>query len=196
MRTRVLAMAATGMATAVLAFGATSASAATGVDGFTIIHASQGTQVHHCEKVGADSQGNQAIICVDINTNTWHNADSEEYWGEAQSQTEAYCQKNGVIEACKALVVEGEYATPLESQTYNSACGTDVGLDACGSGRLYGYSKWYLTSPASNYNCGSAPQSDSDVWSLAVKGIRWDLPSGTRVNLGSNYSSGHYYVCY
>jgi len=48
----------------------TPASAATGTDGFTILYASQGNIAHHCEVIGSDSYGSEAIVCVDILTGT------------------------------------------------------------------------------------------------------------------------------
>ena len=186
----------TALASAALAFGATSATADTGVDGFTIIHGDAKTQVHHCIVAGGDIYGNEAVICVDINSSIWWDPQNGgQYWGTGQAQTEAMCERNNVLEACESIAVRGEYATPLENQTYGSGCGTSIGDAPCGSGRLYGYSKTFATSP--NYNCGSAPDSNADVWSLAVQpGTIWQLPSGAFVTLGSNYSTGHYYVCY
>ena len=187
------------MSTVAFAGIATSANAATGADGFTIIHASAGDAVHHCIKAGSDSYGDEAIICVDINTKTWYDPQDGEYWGEAQSQLEAYCQNDGVIGQCEGITMAGEYANALDSYTYGSSCGT-VNEGACPVGRKYAYSNWYLTSP--NYNCGSTADTVANVWSLAraIK-TQWVLPtSGITITLdygsNGNYSSGHYYVCY
>ncbi len=54
--------------TAALVGMTTSASAATGDDGFSILDASAGNQAHVCEILGTDDDYHEAIVCVDINT--------------------------------------------------------------------------------------------------------------------------------
>lgn len=56
------------------------ASAATGVDGFTILYAAEGNTAHHREVIGSDSLGNEGVVCADILTGTT----STDYWSKGR----------------------------------------------------------------------------------------------------------------
>jgi hypothetical protein len=63
------------------------ASATTGTDGFTILHAGYGDSAHVCGVVGSDD-GYQAVVCADIITSEVTPTDYYAY-----GQIWAYCQK-------------------------------------------------------------------------------------------------------
>lgn len=167
----------------------TPASAATGTDGFTILYAGEGNVAHHCEVIGSDSYGSEAIVCVDILTGT----ESTDYW--AHGQIEAFCQKNGVTEQCAQVDVTGTWANGAgeDSGMGTWVCGHQFG--ACSTGRNYLTSSTMYYSSASG--CSSEPNSIYDVWTVATTvEFRIELPvSDSWIYLGSNYSTGHYYVC-
>ena len=176
--------AAAGMMTAAVS----PASAATGTDGFTILYASQGNIAHHCEVIGSDSYGSEAIVCVDILTGTG----STYYW--SRGQIEAFCYKNGVTEQCAQVDTEGTWANGAGANSGMGqwVCGHQFG--ACSTGRNYLTSRVLYYSSASG--CSSETNSTYDVWTVATQGTEIELPvSGKWVYLGSNYSTGHYWVC-
>src|ERR1700730_2373112 len=164
------------------------ASAATGTDGFTILYASQGNIAHHCEVIGSDSYGSEAIVCVDILTGTG----STYYWSRAQ--IEAFCYKNGVTEQCAQVDVTGTWANG-SVKNYGMGqwvCGHQFG--ACATGRNNVISAALYYSSASG--CSSETNSTYDVWTVATQGTEIELPVSAKwVYLGSNYSTGHYWVC-
>lgn len=164
------------------------ASAATGTDGFTILYASQGNIAHHCEVIGSDSYGSEAIVCADILTGTG----STDYWSRAQ--IEAFCYKNGVTEQCAQVDVTGTWANGT-GKNYGMGqwvCGHQFG--ACATGRNNVISGALYYSSASG--CSSETNSTYDVWTVATQGTEIELPVSAKwVYLGSNYSTGHYWVC-
>jgi hypothetical protein len=195
----------TGMAVALAVVAcaafATRADAATGTDGFTIIHASDGAAVHGCHILGTDDDYHEAIVCVDINTMTYDG------YAYAQGEVEAYCQDdNGTVVQCANITVEGEASDATgTSSTYYKYCGHEHG--ACPTGRLYDYlsSDWIVTSAEGDSTCGQNPDSDANFWSIAVGGYTTiELPGSddtytladTAPNDGENQSTGHYYVCW
>lgn len=81
----------------------TTASAATGADGFTILDASAGNQAHVCHILGTDDDYHEAIVCVDINTKV--SGDQV----LIQGQLEAYCQDdNGTVVQCANIMDGGK----------------------------------------------------------------------------------------
>jgi hypothetical protein len=168
----------------------TPASAATGTDGFPILYAGEGNIAHNCEVIGSDSDGNEAIVCVDILTGTG----STDYW--AQGRIEAFCYKNGVTVQCAQVDVSGTWAngTGIDDGIGQWVCGHQFG--ACSAGRNYITAAWtnYYSSAS---GCSSEPNSTYDVWTVVTAGLTGiELPvSGKWVYVGSNYSTGHHYVC-
>jgi hypothetical protein len=199
-RTTARTVAAVFMAAIALAGVTTKASAATGTDGFTILHASDHDAVHTCLILGTDDDYHEAIVCVDINTMTY---DGEAY---AQAEVEAYCQtKAGADVQCANITAEGEYANATLSQPiqFNASCGHQHG--SCPTGREYLKSSYDATSAEGDSSCGKVADSNAQVWAVAL-GIQTtiELPgsddsytlAGTSPNDGDNESTGHYYVCY
>ncbi len=84
----------------------TSASAATGRDGFGILNASAANQAHVCQILGTDAYDHQEIVCVDINTKV--SGDQV----LVQGQVEAYCQDdNGTDVQCANIMSGGEISS-------------------------------------------------------------------------------------
>jgi hypothetical protein len=166
----------------------TPASANTGTDGFPILYASQGNTAHHCESLGSDSRGSEAVVCVDILTGTT----STDYW--AEGRIEAFCYRNGVTEQCAQVDITGTWASGagIISGMGQWVCGHQFG--ACTSGRPS------ITTHAHDYDsasgCSTQPNSLYDMWTVATGGTEIELPvTGKWFYLGSNYSTGHYYIC-
>lgn len=167
----------------------TPASAATGVDGFTILYAAEGNTAHHCEVIGSDSLGNEGVICADILTGTT----STNYW--SKGRMELICTKGGVAEQCAQVDAWGEWSNGAGADDPFGGwyCGHQFG--ACSTGRNY------VTSPFPLYyssasGCSSEPNTTFDVWMVVTQGTKIELPgSGKWVTLTSNYSGGHYWVC-
>ena len=196
------------IAVAVVSFAATttSADAATGADGFTIINASHyandKTVVHLCRILGTDDDYHEAVLCVDINTMTY---DGEAF---AQGEVEALCQDdNGDPVQCANITVEGEFADGTgTTSTYYAYCGHQHG--ACPTGRLYDYvsTDWLATGAEGDGSCGKNADSDANFWSIANgiyttielpgSGDTYTLDADTAANDGNNLSTGHYYICY
>jgi hypothetical protein len=203
-RTAVKAGIAIAMAVAACSAFTTSANAATGTDGFTIIHASDyangTTVVHECHILGTDDDYHEAIVCVDINTMTYDG------YAYAQGEVEAYCQDdNGDDVQCANITVEGEYSNGADGvvTSYYDYCGHQYG--SCPTGRLYDDSSYDVTSAEGDSSCGTETDSDAQVWSIAVGTYTTiELPgsddtytlAATSPNDGNNQSSGHYYICY
>jgi hypothetical protein len=188
------------MAAAAIAATTTGANAATGADGFPIIHASTGGVAHTCHILGTDDDYHEAIVCVDINTMTY---DGEAF---AQSEVEAYCQTTGgTVVQCANILAEGEISTggTFGSLSYNKDCGHQYG--ACPTGRMTFEGGWVAVSPEGDSSCGQVLDSNAQVWSLAIGGAtEIELPgsddsyllSNTSPNDGANESTGHYFVCW
>jgi hypothetical protein len=204
-RTAVKAGIAIAMAIAACSAFTTSANAATGTDGFTIIHASDyandTTVVHECDILGTDDDYHEAIICVDINTMTYDG------YAYAQGEVEAYCQDdNGDDVQCANITVKGEFADGSgTTSTYYANCGHQYG--SCPTGRLYDYysGDYLVTSAEGDSSCGTEVDSDANFWSVAIGTYTTiELPgsddtytlAATSPNDGNNESTGHYYICY
>jgi hypothetical protein len=168
-------------------------SASTGADGFPIISASSDGQVHHCEVIGS-ADGYQAVVCADIVTLYF---DSTAY--ESGGVIEAYCQTDsGTVVRCANIYAEGVFANAAGGQGLagSYACGHTYG--ACPSGRaLIGSDKNYDYSDGAP-SCSDNADSTHDVWTVvyAYNNTQIELPvSNHTFELGSNFSSGHDYVC-
>jgi hypothetical protein len=181
------------------------ASAATGADGFSILYASQGdtAMAHKCGVVGS-ADGYQAVVCADIVTSEVTPSDYYSY-----GQIWAYCQKGSGSTAvnvqCAQVEFDGTFADAAEGVrgTVGSwVCGHQYG--ACSTSRnelsMYNSRIQYT----SNSGCGSDPNTNHDVWTNVDQGAEIELPvsdkwvyleSGSGANDGSNFSTGHYYVC-
>jgi hypothetical protein len=168
------------------------ATAATGPDGFTILDADSGNVAHHCEVLGTNGNGVQAVVCVDIDTY----GDSSGYY--ATGAIEAYCQDGSAsyLVACSYIHIDGIFANQDSgATTAGYTCNGD-----CPSGRKILYVTTYDYTGGAN--CTSS--SGHDVWTEAAGDTVMDTPDigswsiGTAyhtANDGSNYSSGHYWVC-
>jgi hypothetical protein len=189
------------MAAVAIAGTTVNASAATGPDGFPIIHASAGGAAHTCTILGTDDDYHEAIVCVDINTMT---SGGEAF---AQSEVEAYCQTiGGTVVQCANITAEGQYSASGglgAMQPYYKFCGHQYG--SCPTGREYLTGAWVAASAEGDGNCGHVLDSLAQVWSIAVGGeTTIELPgsddtytlSNTSPNDGTNESTGHYYVCW
>jgi hypothetical protein len=184
--------------TAVLVGMTTSASAATGVDGFTILNASAGNEAHVCHILGTDDDYHEAIVCVDINTKV----SGDEVL--IQGQVESYCQDdNGTVVQCANIMSGGEISSAggVWSE-YAADCGHSLG--SCPTGREYAYSSWMGDGTEAGES-GCASNTAEAIWSIALGvGTTIELPgsddsytlSNTDPNDGVNESTGHYYICY
>ena len=185
-------------ATAALVGTTASASAATGVGGFTILDASAGNGAHVCHILGTDDDFHEAIVCVDINTKV--SGDQV----LVQGQLEAYCQDdNGTVVQCANIMDGGEIAGTGGVWTeYAADCGHSLG--SCPTGREYADSSWMGDGTKAGES-GCASNTVEALWSIAVGvGTTIELPgsddsytlSNTTPNDGPNESTGHYYICY
>ena len=184
--------------TAALVGTTASASAATGVEGFTILDASAGNEAHVCHILGTDDDYHEAIVCVDINTKV--SGDQV----LIQGQLEAYCQDdNGTVVQCANIMDGGEISsTGGVWSSYAADCGHSLG--PCPTGREYAHSSWMGDGTESGES-GCASNTSEALWSIAV-GVSTtiELPgsddsytlSNTGPNDGANESTGHYYICY
>jgi hypothetical protein len=184
--------------TAALVGTTTSASAATGAGGFTILDASAGNAAHVCEILGTDDDYHEAIVCVDINTKI--SGDDVLIEG----QLEAYCQDdNGTVVQCANITSAGEISSAGGVWAeYAADCGHSLG--SCPAGREYAHSSWmYVTDKAAESDCAS--NTSEALWSIAFGGdTTIELPGSddsytlgnTDPNDGVNESTGHYYICY
>lgn len=190
------------IATAVVAaatLGSAPAGAATGVDGFPILHAASGQMAHRCEVLGSAVNPNNGdeilgVVCADIQT--------YQYEGDvyANASVEALCEVNYgdsrvVTTQCANIVAKADMSNGAGGRYYSTkACGHQNG--ACPSGRFI------HDSPVEKVNteggaCGTSPTSISQVWGIALAGTQIELPgSALTVGVTSNWSTGHFYVCY
>jgi hypothetical protein len=190
-----------------------SASADTGTDGFTILHAKSGQVAHKCTVIGSDNEDHQAVVCVDIET-VWF-SDGSGY--EAYGQVEAYCQEGSgsatIPIQCAEVDLDGTWADAGgDRRSLGIHCGHSYGPCSV-SGRNYDRID---DSNADDYTtgseCSSQPNSYYDVWTVAIGGTSTqDTTSETRIELpftdkwtylgtgntndGTGESTGHYYVC-
>ncbi|MEY9863622.1 hypothetical protein ABH935_009275 [Catenulispora sp. GAS73] len=177
--------------------GIPAANADTGSDGFPILYASVGQEAHKCEVIGSDQYGNQAVICADLMTiPTFDLSSNNVYypyyvWAEA----EALCQTSaGVVEQCANILVNAEVADGAvgAAGSSSSVCGHAAG--ACPVGRLTADTNFL--SYNSSVGCSSDPH--YDVWGIVLGGGATviELPkSGKNITLGSNFSTGHNWIC-
>jgi hypothetical protein len=173
-----------------------SASAATGVDGFPILHASTSDEAHKCQIIGGAYDQNigqyvDAIVCADIKTYVYDN----DAW--AAGWVEAYCQVEGTTTTvqCANISALGKiYSAPRELGATWSYCGHQYG--ACPTGRkTFGFGDTEVNYPGSA--CGTNPDDISQVWSLVWAGTTIELPgSDDNMTLPTSFETGHYYVCY
>jgi hypothetical protein len=185
--------------TAALVGMTTSASAATGAGGFTILDASAGNEAHVCLILGTDDDYHEAIVCVDIYTRV--SGDN----AQIEGRVESYCQDdNGTVIQCANIMSAGEIASAGGVWTeYAAGCGHSLG--ACPSGREYATSSYWMDDGTEAGESGCASNTAEAIWSIAF-GISTtiELPgsddsytlSNTDPNDGVNESTGHYYVCY
>ena len=195
------------MAVTALLGHAMPANAATGPDGFPILYADSGNVVHQCEVIGSDYgpayTGStpttlDAVVCVDIDTTY----DSAGYY--ATGAVEAFCEENDNASEtfpCPIINIDSIFANADNGATtasYNCE-------DNCGGGRPTLYTATF--SYTGGADCTSS--SGHDVWSEATGDTTIYLPaysdglyydniysiSPNGANDGTNYSSGHYWVC-
>ena len=192
------------LAVAALACTTLSASADTGTGGVPIVVAgSSGGQIHHCTVVGQPADGYQAVICADINTSQTDSA--RDY--EATGAIEVLCETtSGVTVQCANIDIEGVFANGVSSTDKDAGwwgCGHSLG--DCPTGRKI------ITEGRINYSgsaypaCLDNPNSNFDLWTVVYGGTtQIELPvsdkyvtlgAGSGANDGSNFSTGHYYVC-
>jgi hypothetical protein len=194
-------------ASAVLLGTSLPASAATGEDGFTILYAGYGDDAHQCGVVGSvnGSAGlYQAVVCADIITSEVTPTDYYAY-----GQVWAYCQEGSGSSAVNVQCAGVDFGGALydDADGYVAgvgwwACGHQYGACSAGRNLLSTYPEQIAYT--SNTDCGQDPTSDHDVWMNVLQGAEIEIPyyddtvqlvSGSGANDGSNFSTGHYYVC-
>jgi hypothetical protein len=184
---------------------AASASATTGVGGFTVLSAGEGNVAHTCTVIGG-ADGYQAVVCADITTGTGDTT----YW--ARGQVEAYCQQGSgstaVTVRCAQVYTAGRLSSANggELNVGQWACGHQFG--ACSAGRNIIQTQTFTYTSANG--CASNPNSQYNVWMVALVGSETagsvtsiELPVSDKTvslgtgntNDGSNESTGHYYIC-
>ena len=189
------------MAVAALFASVTPASAATGPDGFIILHADAGNTAHHCEELGSglDQYGNlaAAYVCVDIDTS----ATDTGY--RATGAIEAWCYSyangsTGFYTPCPEIYVHGFFAN-ASSGAANFSWSCDGNCLSTGRNIIYSTSINYT-----NANCTS--NAVNDVWTALTGNTTISLFNSNSsfatysiaaygANDGTGYSSGHYWVC-
>jgi len=179
------------MAVAALLGGIMPASAATGPDGFTILYADSANIVHQCGVIGEDQYGEQAVVCVDINTY----GDSSGYY--ATGAVEAYCQDGNpeTTVACQGIYIDGLLANGDSGPTTN----TYKCYGNCGGGRAILYVATY--SYTGGHDCTSS--SGHDVWAEALGDTEVDINGASDntvsdssfANDNGTHSTGHFWVC-
>jgi hypothetical protein len=199
LKKRSLAAAAVMAATALFS-GALPASAATGPDGFTILHADAGNIAHQCRMLGTgyDARGDftDADVCVDIDTS------GGESGYRATGAVEAYCEtyEDGTTfdAPCPKITIDGVFAngsTGAAKATWS--CDDNCSSDA--RNILYTESINYTSA-----NCEGNPV--NDVWSEAAGGTSITLftsvgsfvtytVAADGANDGTADSTGHYWIC-
>jgi len=169
--------------------------------GFTILDASASQVVHHCEQLGIDRLGFQAIICFDINTYT----SGSNYF--ATGEVEAYCQTiAGAAVQCPAITLTGSFTEGVEGSTLTQKTWTCGGsAAACPDGRWVQPITTFEWSDASSANCSNGLSLTTDVWTNVVdpttsielpnSDATYTLNSSDGGTDGNDYSSGHYWIC-
>lgn len=189
-----------------------SANADTGLHGFTILHASKQNFAHTCTVIGQDTEGHQAVICVDITTTT---NTGGTYIYEAFGKLEAYCQEGSgsatIPVECAEVDVNGQFsnaAVPKDDQTTGIFCGHQYSPCNDKAGRNFSQVNGF------GYFIGDTCSSTStnEVWMIAEGGSsttdtsslakielpgtdKWTYLGVGNANDGHNESTGHYYIC-
>jgi hypothetical protein len=182
------------------------ASAATGVDGFTILNAHSSAQAHKCNVIGEDTEY-QAVVCADLFTSEY----AGDYYVIAGG--EAYCQYTAAphdLVPCKAISDYVSLSTGDGGKTAQQSgiCNT---RPVCPDYRVLAQTvTWDYSVAAATGNdvCSTKPGSAYNVWAViwggetsiqVPDGNEWILgqPSAGSLpaNDGTNESTGHYYVC-
>lgn len=170
--------------------------AETGLNGFTILHATAGQIAHECAVEGySNDRTQEAVICVDLMMDNTVNG-----YG-AYGQIEAYCQTPaGVALTCKEIVIGGAWAFAPNGGTVISAitgaCGNGLG-PACSTGRLLTASQtelWFTPSSSCGYTAGS----EQEEWTIDKANTNTIiLPDGEYITKPSTtFETNHYYMCY
>jgi hypothetical protein len=178
------------MTLAALLGGVLPANAATGPDGFPYLYADNGDIVHQCQVLQTGADGDKAVMCVDIDTY----GDSSGYY--ATGAIEALCENSAsVVVQCRAIYLHGFLANADSGPTYssNSLC-----TDGCRAQRFTIYTATY------SYTSGHCTSSGHDVWDAAM-GDSYigtsdsptviTLADSGKANDGSDFSTGHYWIC-
>jgi hypothetical protein len=169
--------------------------------GFAILDSSISEEVHHCEQLGIDRLGYQAIICFDLDT---YPSGGNYY---ATGEVEAMCQTiAGAIVACPQITLrgsftEGQEGSSLIQQTWT--CGGSAA--ACPDGRWVQSLTTFEWSDSNSANCSNGLSIANDVWvnvvgpttqiELPVSDATYTLNTSDGGTDGEDYSSGHYWVC-
>jgi hypothetical protein len=140
---------------------------------------------HVCEQIGSDDWGNQAIICTDLEQQTY--TSSAGLLGyDVAARTEALCENSAdAVVQCANITVANEAAAPDGDigPVYSSACGHSKGN--CPAGRYY----------VTGYTLLGQPEDCvGEVWAvtLAGPGTSIELPtSGETIDLPANYGTPH-----
>ena len=169
--------------------------------GFAILDSSISQEVHHCEQLGIDRQGYQAIICFDIDT---YPSGANYY---ATGKVEAYCQTTaGTVVACPQITLRGSFTEGMEGSTLIQQTWTCGGsAAACPDGRWVQVLTTFEWSDANSANCSNGTTLTTDVWTevvgattqieLPVSDATYTLNASDGGTDGDAYSSGHYWVC-
>jgi hypothetical protein len=168
--------------------------------GFAILDASISQEVHHCEQLGIDRKGYQAIVCFDLNTYT----SGSSYY--ATGEVEAYCQTiAGAVVQCPHISLASSYTEGIEGSTLIRKTWTCGGSSAaCPTGRMVETITTFEFSDANSANCSNGLSMANDVWDEVVGGTQIELPVsdatytmsvGDGGTDGDSYSSGHYWIC-
>jgi hypothetical protein len=191
-----------GLATAA---GVVPAGAPNGADGFPILYATATqNQAHVCKVIGKDKYGNQAIVCVNLTAIPIADEASPLPYA-AVAQAVVSCQNSSdVTVQCANITETAELADAEDGVqvTASNHCGHAWG--ACPVGALSAQTG--RVDYALSNSCGDVPGSAYDAWGLVLGGGATviELPtSDTNVTLdssnandGSNFSTGHNYICY
>jgi hypothetical protein len=156
--------------------------------------------VHHCEQLGIDRRGYQAIVCFDIYTYT----SGGNYY--ATGKVEAYCQTIAAAAAqCVQISLTGLYTEAASgSETKQTwTCGGSAA--ACPNGRLVETLATFEWSDSNSGNCSNGLSPANDIWDevrglttqieLPVSDATYTLSASDGGTDGDSYSSGHYWVC-
>jgi serine/threonine-protein kinase len=169
--------------------------------GFTILDASASQEVHHCEQLGIDRLGYQAIICFDIDTYP----SGSNYF--ATGEVEAYCQTiAGAAVQCPQITLTGSFTEGVEGSTLIQKTWTCGGsAAACPDGRWVQPITTFEWSDANSANCSNGLTLTTDVWTNVVdpttsielpnSDATYTLNSSDGGTDGNDYSSGHYWIC-